>query len=307
MALEIKATVGYGLGTGVRNIESALEEAKWGASVGFESFWISQIFGVDPIVALAVIGREVPEIKEFGTSVVPLAGRHPLALASSARTASAATKGRFTLGIGPSHKVVVEHIFGESYERPFTWTKEFVEALSPLLNDQPADVSGQVISAHGSLTIDSPRCPLLLAALGPKMLRLAGALTDGTSLGSCGPKMIRNHVTPVINEAASVLGRPSPRIQAMVSIAVTDNADALREEQRRAGAGYDQLPTYRRALDLEGVASGADLSLLGSWNQIEEGLNEYVAAGVTDLRIMIGASDTATIQRTREALTDALA
>jgi alkanesulfonate monooxygenase SsuD/methylene tetrahydromethanopterin reductase-like flavin-dependent oxidoreductase (luciferase family) len=134
------------------------------------------------------------------------------------------------------------------------------------------------------------------------MLKLAGALADGTSLGSCGPKMIREHVTPVINEAASAVGRPSPRIQAMVVVAVTDDAEVLREQQRNSNAGYDQLPTYRRALDLEGVASGADLSLLGSWNQIEEGLNEYVAAGVTDLRIMIGASDAETIQRTRDAL-----
>lgn len=306
MGLNSKATVGYGLGTGVRNIESALEEAKWAATIGLDSFWISQIFGVDPIVALAVIGRVVPEIKEFGTSVVPLVGRHPLSLAASARTASAATNGRFTLGVGPSHKVVVEHIFRESYERPFTWTKEFVEALAPLLNDQPADVSGQVVSTHGSLTIEAPRCPLLLAALGPKMLKLAGALADGTSLGSCGPKMIREHVTPVINEAASAVGRPSPRIQAMVVVAVTDDAEVLREQQRNSNAGYDQLPTYRRALDLEGVASGADLSLLGSWNQIEEGLNEYVAAGVTDLRIMIGASDAETIQRTRDALALAL-
>jgi F420-dependent oxidoreductase-like protein len=307
MGLDIKATVGYGLGTGVRNIESALEEAKWAAAIGFDSFWISQIFGVDPIVALAVIGREVPEIKEFGTSVVPLVGRHPLALASSARTANAATRGRFTLGVGPSHKIVVEHIFGETYERPFTWTKEFVEALAPLLNDQPADVAGEIISTHGSLTIDATRCPLLLAALGPKMLQLAGALTDGTSLASCGPKMIREHVAPIINEGASVAGRPTPRIQAMVGVAVTDNAEALREQWRNSNAGYDQLPTYRRALDLEGVVSGADLSLLGSWNQIEEGLNEYVAAGVTDLRIMIASNDDETNRRTKEALANALA
>lgn len=307
MGLGIKATVGYGLGTGVRDIESALAEAKWAGAVGFDSFWISQIFGVDPIVALAVIGREVLEIKEFGTSVVPLAGRHPLALAASARTANAATNGRFTLGVGPSHKVVVEHNFGESYERPFTWTKEFVKALAPLLDGQPADVTGEIVSTHGALTIDAPRCPLLLAALGPKMLQLAGELTDGTSLGSCGPRMIREHVTPIINEAASAAGRPSPRIQAVVGVAVTDNADALREQHRSSSIGYDQLPTYRRALDLEGVASGADLSLLGSWSQIEEGLNQYVAAGVTDIRIMIATSDTETIQRTKEALTNALA
>lgn len=298
--------IGYGLGTGVRNIESALTEAKWAASVGFEGFWISQIFGVDPIVALSVIGREVPEIAEFGTSIVPLVGRHPLSLAASARTANAATYGRFTLGVGPSHKVVVEHIFGESYDRPFTWTKEFIEALAPLLNDQPSDVSGEVVSSHGALTIDAPRCALLLAALGPKMLQLAGSLTDGTSLGSCGPKMIANHVTPIITEAASNAGRSAPRIQAVVGVAITDNPDMLREQQRQAGAGYDQLPTYRRALDLEGVASGADLSLLGTWNQIEEGLHKYVEAGVTDIRIMISASDSETIERTRDALAAAL-
>ncbi len=307
MRFNIGATVGFGLGTGVRNIENALEEAKWAASVGFDSFWISQIFGVDPILALAVIGRDVPGVKEFGTSVVPLAGRHPLALAASARTAQAALNGRFTLGVGPSHKVVVENVFGQSYERPFTWTKEFISALAPLLNDESADVVGEIVSTHGALTIDAPRCPLLLAALGPKMLQLAGALTDGTSLGSCGPKMIREHVSPILNEAASIAGRPTPRVQAMVGIAITDNADALRDDQRKINAGYDQLPTYRRALDIEGLASGADLLLLGTWNQIEGGLHEYVAAGVTDLRIMIAGADEGTKQRTKEALASALA
>ena len=110
----------------MESVPDVAREARWANAVGFDSLWVSQIFGVDPIVALSAVGSDVPDLKELGTSVVPLAGRHPLALAASARTAQSALDGRFTLGIGPSHAMVVEGFFGESYDRPFSRTREFV-------------------------------------------------------------------------------------------------------------------------------------------------------------------------------------
>ncbi len=192
------------------SVDQVRREATWAASAGFESFWVSQAFGVDPLVAVAAVGRDVPEFAELGTSVVPLAGRHPLALGAEVLTAQSALEGRLVLGIGPSHQVVVEHIFGESYGRPFTRTKEFLDALLPLLNGEPADVSGDEVTAHGGLTIEAPRCPVLVAALGPRMLRLAGEVAAGTTLGQCGPKTIGTHIAPILNGAAEAAGRPGP-------------------------------------------------------------------------------------------------
>ena len=129
--------LGWAAGTGINSIDELRNEAQFAASAGFDALWVSQIFGVDPVVALAAIAEDVEPLAEVGTSVVPIYGRHPLALAAMARTAQAALGGRFTLGIGPSHAMVVEGFYGQSYDRPFTHTSDFVEAIEPLLRGEP--------------------------------------------------------------------------------------------------------------------------------------------------------------------------
>ena len=208
MTVRFGVPVGFGAGTGMTSVEGVRAEARWAEAAGFDSFWVSQIFGVDPMVALAAVGSEVPGLSGLGTSVVPLAGRHPLALAAQARTVQSALDGRFTLGVGPSHALVTEGFFGEPYDRPFTRTREFLAGLVPLLHGENTDVDGEVITAHGWLTIDAAPCPVLLAALGPRMLDLAGRVAEGTTLGSCGPRTIASHVVPVITAAAADSGRP---------------------------------------------------------------------------------------------------
>ncbi len=282
---------GYGAGTGVRNLDALRDDARWAEAAGFDGLWVSQVFGVDPIVALAAIADDVPDISELGTSVVPLTGRHPMSLAPAALTAQAATRGRFTLGIGPSHQVVAEGLFGESYARPFTRTSEFVAALNGLFQEGSATVQGEEISSSGWLTIEAPPVPILLAALGPRMLELAGSATAGTSLGSCGPTTIRNHIRPRIVDAAERAGRGAPRIMALVEVSVTDRPEERRAASREAAGGYDALPAYRAMLDREGVASGADLAVFGTADQVAEGLAAYVDAGATDLRVLISGDD----------------
>lgn len=173
------ARFGYAAGTGIVSVGQLKAEALWAEAAGFESFWVSQVFGVDPIVALAAVGSAVPGFRELGTSVVPLAGRHPLALGAQARTAQSALDGRFTLGIGPSHQMVIEGFYGESYKRIFGRTEEFLSALGPLSNGEPCGFEGEQIFAKGWLTTEAAPVPMLLAALGPKMLELAGRATAG--------------------------------------------------------------------------------------------------------------------------------
>lgn len=280
-------------------------EARFAADAGFDSFWVSQIFGVDPIVALAAIADECEQFSEVGTSVVPIYGRHPLALAAQARTAQDALGGRFTLGIGPSHAVVVEHLLGQSYDRPFTYTKEFISALGPLLRGEAASVDGDEVTAHGALSIEAEPVAVLLAAMGPKMLELAGAQTAGTSLGApVGPNTIASHIAPIINQAAADAGRPPPRIKGFPLFAVTDRPEVAREAAIKAGAGYAGLPAYRAMLDREGLANGGELCIFGSMDEVAEGFRRYIDAGATELRVGIAAPDEATEQRSREAITE---
>ena len=175
MLRDLRVRIGYGAGTGLSSVSAVRDEAIWAEAVGFESFWVSQVFGVDPIVALAAVGDAVPDLAELGTSVVPLTGRHPLALAAQVRTAQSAVDGRFTLGVGASHQMVTEGFFGEPYSRAFSRTSEFLKALTPLLHGAPTDVEGDHIFAKGWLAIEAEPVPLLLAALGPRMLELAVA------------------------------------------------------------------------------------------------------------------------------------
>ena len=142
MRRELGVRIGYGAGTGLNTVADVRDEAIWADAAGFDSFWVSQVFGVDPIVALAAIGASCPRIGELGTSVVPLTGRHPLALAAQARTAQSALDGRFTHGVGASHQLVSEGFFGEPYGSAFSRTTEFLNALLPLLSGETADVDG---------------------------------------------------------------------------------------------------------------------------------------------------------------------
>lgn len=293
---------GFGVGTDVGDLAALRESAAWAEAAGFDSFWVSQVFGLDPIVAISAIAAERPGLAEFGTSVVPLTGRHPMSLGPAAMTAQAATDGRFTLGIGPSHRMVAEGLFGESFERPFTRTREFVTSLVELFETGSTSLQGEQLSASGWLNIDAPPVPILLAALGPRMLDLAGTSTAGTSLGSCGPTTIATHIRPKITDAAERAGRPTPRIMALVMVGVTDHPDERRASGREQSKLYAELPSYRAMLDIEGVDSPAELSLLGSEDVIATGLQRYVDAGVTDFRIGI-VSDTADeIAATRRCL-----
>ncbi len=307
MANPLGVPVGFGAGTAMTGVDQVRSGARWAADTGFSSFWVSQIFGVDPIVALAAVAADVTPLTEVGTSVVPLTGRHPLALAAQARTAQGALGGRFTLGVGASHALVAEGFFGESYDRPFTRTAEFVAALAPLLSGEAVDVPGELVETHGWLTIDAAPVPLLLAALGPRMLALAGRVADGTTLGSCGPRTIAGHIAPVIRASAAEAGRPEPRIQAMVAVAVTDDPDRAHVEAVEAEQLYASLPSYRRVLDLEGVVSPGDLLLAGTIDRIVDGLADYVDAGVTELRLTIGSSDASVRAATGDALGTLLA
>lgn len=300
-------SVGWAGGTGLNSIEAVRSEARYAAEAGFDSFWVSQIFGVDPIVALAAIAAEVEPLNEVGTSVVPLYGRHPLALAAQARTAQAALGGRFTLGIGASHQMVVEGFFGESYAHPGGRTDEFVEAIAPLLRGEHSNVDGTELTSHGWLTIESEPVPLLLAAMGPRMLEIAGRNTAGTSLGmAVGPKTIADHIVPIITRAAAEANRPPPRIKGFPIIAVTDDPDAAHAHSVEQSALYRDLPAYRAMLDREGVDSPADLMIRGSDEQVMAGLRRYVDAGATELRIAVSNVDQATEARSREFLAEFL-
>ena len=252
------------------------------ADDGFASAWISNIFGLDALTALAVAGSQVPGI-ELGTAVVPTYPRHPAVLAQQALTVATALGGRLTLGIGLSHKIVIEDMYGYSFDRPARHMREYLSILLPLLNGEQASFQGETMRAQIGLSTPRPRrVPVLLAALAPQMLRLAGQRADGTVLWMTGPATIRDYIVPTISEAAVAAGRPSPRVVCLLPVCVTDDPDGARVRANRVLAIYGQLPSYRAMLDREGAAQPGDVVLTGDEAAVAAQIRALDEAGVTD-------------------------
>jgi F420-dependent oxidoreductase-like protein len=282
-------------------VDDVIEQVAGFARGGFATAAFAHLAGLDPLMLIALTGRAVPRI-ELATAVVPIYTRHPALMAQQALTAQAATGGRLALGIGLSHRPVVEERWGLSFERPVEYMREYLAILRPLLRGEAVDYTGKRLSAHVQLTIpDASPPPLLLAALGERMLRLAGEQTDGTALWLVGAKTLASHVTPIINEAARAAGRPAPRIVVGLPMCVTSDPAAARERAARSMAGYGNLPSYRAMLDREGAAGPADVLVTGSETEVERQLQELEAAGATDFTATpVGSSDER--QRTFEFL-----
>ncbi|WP_248960607.1 TIGR03564 family F420-dependent LLM class oxidoreductase [Sphaerisporangium perillae] len=260
-----------------------LEEKIAGAAGdGFASAWVSNIFGLDALTALAVAGSRVPGI-ELGTAVVPTYPRHPAVLAQQALTTSTALGGRLTLGIGLSHQVVIEQMYGYDFGKPARHMREYLSVLLPLLHGERADFEGETVKAH--IALNTPRVgdvPVVIAALAPRMLRLAGERADGTVLWMTGPKTIAEHVVPSITEAARAAGRPDPRVVCALPVAVTDDKDAAKARAAEVFAIYGQLPSYRAMLDREGAQGPADVAIVGGEDEVAAQIQGLAKIGVTD-------------------------
>jgi F420-dependent oxidoreductase-like protein len=291
-----------GVAGGGGSIDTIVADARTAAEQGFSSYWLPQIFGVDALTTLAIVGREVPTI-ELGTAVVPTYPRHPMMLAAQARTVQAASGNRLTLGIGLSHKIVIENMLGYSFAKPGTHMREYLSILMPLIHGEAADFDGEDLHAHLSLSpIDGEPCPVLVAALGSKMLELAGSLADGTILWMTGPGTVASHTVPTITKAAEAAGRPTPRVAAGVPVCVTSEVDGTRERAARVFAVYGTLPSYRAMLDAEGIDEPADLAVIGDEAAVADGLRRFADAGVTELAASEFGGSVDERSRTRDLL-----
>ena len=197
--------------------------------------------------------------------------------------ALAAGPGRLTLGIGLSHKIVIEDMYGYSFERPARHMREYLSVLLPLLEGSPVSVKGDTLSANiGLSTPRAGRVPVLLAALAPRMLALAGQQTDGTVLWMTGPATVRDYVLPAISAAATAAARPSPRIVSSLPVCVTSDPAAARASAAKEFAIYGQLPSYRAMLDREGVSGPGDVAIVGDEDAVAAQILALADAGVTD-------------------------
>ena len=291
----------FGGDTAARTIDDVVADAKAAAADGFASYGLPQIFALDAMGVLAVVGREVPRI-ELATGVVPTYSRHPLTMAQQALTVQAASGGRFVLGIGLSHQIVIENMFGLSFDKPVRHMREYLSVLMPLLHDGKASFQGETIRTEATIGVE-PRVtpPVIVAALGEQMLKLAGTMADGTVTWMTGPATLASHTVPTITAAAERAGRPAPRIEASLPICITNDIEGARERAAREFQVYGFLPSYRAMLDREGAEGPADVAIVGDDATVEKQVLALADAGVTQFVASIyGAREERT--RTRDLL-----
>jgi F420-dependent oxidoreductase-like protein len=268
---------------GGSSFDQLISQVQAAADAGLDTAWQAQLSGLDALTAIAVAGRAVPGIK-LGTAVVPTYPRHPLMLASQALTVQAAIGNRLRLGIGPSHAFIVEERFGYSFERPVRHVREYLAALEPLLRGESVDYQGETLKAAGTVTVPGAERPeLLVAALGPAMLRLTGEHADGTVTWMTGPSTIESHIVPTLTRAAAEAGRPAPAIVVGVPVCVTDDPDRARKLAARMFARYAQVPSYRAMLDREGVSEPGEIAVVGDEATVEKALRYLIEIGATEI------------------------
>jgi 5,10-methylenetetrahydromethanopterin reductase len=278
-------------GRGDNAIDELLASARTASEAGLD-LWVPQLFDVDALTALAVVAREIPGL-HVGTGVVPTYTRHPLVMASQALTVQAATGGRLTLGIGLSHQVVIEGVYGVSFAKPVRHMREYLEILMPVLHQGEVNFEGEELTARtmGPMKVRGAEAPpVVVAALGTQMLHVTGRLADGTSLWMVGPKTVADHIVPTITKAAEAAGRPGPRVIVGLPVSVTADADAAREKATATFGFYNNLPSYRAMLDREGAGGPADVAVVGDEESVAAQLRHLVDIGATDLMLPVFGS-----------------
>ena len=272
----------------VNVVERAAEIGRFAAKAGIGSVWFAQLAGYDAVTLAALVGREVPGI-DVGTSVVPIHPRHPIMLASAAKTAQAATGGRFQLGIGLGAASVSGNAYGVEYPPPVRNLREYLTALRPLLAGKDDPYEGEIVTsrpfAPTAVAGAEPEIPVLVAAMGPQALRVTGELADGTIPFLAGPRTIAEQIVPTINTAAPRAGRPAPRVIGAIPVVVTDKPEQARQRAYELLSFYETIPSYRKVLDREGVERAGDVFVIGDEESVAAQLRRYVDAGVTEITL----------------------
>jgi len=289
--VRIGVMVGPEQGDTNRKVDRMLKDVEWAESADLDTVWVPQIpTDFDALTAVALMGTRTSRI-EIGTAVVPLQAQHPVHLVRQSLSTHAALGGRLALGVGPSHHWIVQDMLGLPYDKPAKYTRDYLEVLGAA-RDLPGsiDVENDTFKVHNPLDI-APVAPMpvLVAALGPVMLRIAGELADGTVLWMADERAIAEHIAPRIIKAAEEAGKPKPRIVAGVPVCLCapSEVDVARERANRILAEAEISPNYQRLLEHGQAKDIGDMAIVGDEDAILAGFRRYEEAGVTDLSMRL--------------------
>jgi F420-dependent oxidoreductase-like protein len=293
---------GSGLIATGASLQQLCDHAAAADAQGFASYWLGQLAVPDALTAIAVMGARTTRI-ELGTAVIPTWARHPLMLAGQALTVQQAVGNRLALGIGVGHKDLIEPALKVTYRKLAQHMEEYLAVLGPAVSDRRVAAVGEIWSgeddlSHGTREAATP--PVLLAAMGPRMLSLAGRQSDGVILWLAGPRTIAEAIQPALCEAAA--GRPSPRIVAGLPVCVTDEGSRVRAQVDHVLGKFMHFDSYRTVLEREGAAGPGDVALVGTAAEVRAGAAALADAGASDLAATEFVTNRAEAEATRTLL-----
>jgi F420-dependent oxidoreductase-like protein len=292
-----------------QTLDQIIDQARWMEADGFSSLWFGNGILGDPLAGMAIVGRETSTL-ELGTSVLQTYPCHPLLQANRAASVANAIGRGIALGVGPSHRELVSGMYGLSYDHPGRNTEEYTQILARLLRGEAVDFAGEDWSAHAPPIALSHPVPLLLSAMSPRLLRIAGELADGTITFLAQAKALETVIVPRITAAAVAAGRPAPRVIVGLPVCVTDDPDAARASYAPRAAILDPLPNYQRIVAAGGFERAADVAIIGDEEAVKAQIRALFDAGATDLwpgPIVVGDDPDASLRRTLDVLRELLA
>jgi F420-dependent oxidoreductase-like protein len=279
----------------VKTLDESIARAKAAERLGYESVWLSQLPDArDAALVIAAYAAATDRVK-FGTGVLPIYTRHPTAAVQMAATLDEMSGGRFILGLGVSHKVTVESMWGLHLDHPVEAMREYLTIVQTSLAEGGCSFEGRYFSAQWSYSAPRPsKLPVMIAALSSRMLDLAGEMTDGVILWMCAPNYIREHVVPIVKAARERVGKSLDgfEIVAHVPVCLTSDRAAALAAFRPTVQRYSNLPYYRKVLDAAGYKEQLDagnitevmlddFAGIGDERQIHDAIQRYRDAGLT--------------------------
>ncbi|OBK87538.1 LLM class F420-dependent oxidoreductase [Mycolicibacter sinensis] len=289
--MRLGVMIGAERGDMARKVTKLIADIEWADEAGLDTAWMPQVpDDFDLLTMVALMASHSTRI-ELGTAVVPLQAQHPIALARQALSVNAISGGRLALGVGPSHHWIIRDMLGLPYDKPAAYTRDYLEVLNAALaGPGPVDVENSNFTVHNPTALGAePKMPVLVAALGPVMLQIAGEHADGTSLWMADEKAIAEHIAPKINKAAADAGKPAPRIVAGIPVTLCANSEieAAKERANRILAEAETSPNYQRLLDRGSARDVGDLCAAGDEESILKRFKQFADAGVTDLSVRL--------------------
>jgi len=288
------------------SLPHAIERVKLAESLGYEAVYITHVAGREALTVLTAYAIATSTIR-VGTGVMPIYTRTPATMAQTAATIDELSDGRMTLGLGVSHRPVVEGWHGQTIQKPVAEMREYASIVRAILRGEDPPQGERWRTGFRLVGLDPrPDVPIYLAALSPAMLRLAGEIGDGVVLWLCNPTYIREVVVPEVTKGRERAGLPLEGfdIVAAVPSAATDNPSEAIGAVRKDLIPYFGLPFYRAMIertgfaediaaydaaagDIEAMAAAisdefiADLTAIGRPEEVHAGVERYSEAGAS--------------------------